>query len=119
MQTTVMFRDMPPSPSLQAAAERWVTRLEQVCDRIIGCHVSVEKPHHHRLHGSPFHVNIVLVVPSAHIAVSNQVNEDAYVAVADAFRAARRKLLEHSALQRDFVKPPSGGHYDGFVATKQ
>lgn len=119
MQTTVMFRDMPSSPSLQAAAERWVTRLEQVSDRIVGCHVSIEKPHHHRLHGSPFQVNIVLVVPGANIAVTNQLNLDAYVALADAFRAARRQLLEHTALQRDFVKPPSGGRYTGFVADKQ
>jgi ribosome-associated translation inhibitor RaiA len=110
---------MPVSPSLQAAAERWMTRLEQVSDRIVGCHVSIEKPHHHRLHGSPFQVNIVLVVPSAHIAVTNQLNQDAYVALADAFRAARRQLLEHADLQRDFVKAPAGGRYTGFVASKQ
>jgi ribosome-associated translation inhibitor RaiA len=119
MQSTVSFRDMPASPSLQAAAERWMTRLEQVSDRIIGCHVSIEKPHHHRAHGTPFQANIVLVVPGANIAVTNQLNQDAYVALADAFRAARRKLLEHSDLQRDFVKPPAGGRYTGFVADKQ
>lgn len=118
MQPTTTFRDMPPSPALQAAAERWVARLEQVSDRIVGCHVSIEKPHRHHLHGSPFQVNIVLVVPGAHIAVSNQPNADAYVALADAFRAARRQLLDHVDLQRGFVKPPAGGHYTGFVTNK-
>jgi ribosome-associated translation inhibitor RaiA len=119
MKMTTMFRDMPSSPSLQAAAERWLTRLEQVCDRIVGCHVSIEKPHHHRLHGTPFQVNIVLVVPGAHIAVTNQLNEDAYVALADAFRAARRQLLDHIKIQRDFVTAPAGSSHAGFVASKQ
>ena len=118
MQTSTTFRDMAPSPALQAAAERWMARLEQVSDRIVGCHVSIEKPHRHHLHGSPFQVNIVLVVPGANIAVSNQPHEDAYIALADAFRAARRQLLDHVDLQRGFVKAPAGGRYTGFVASK-
>jgi ribosome-associated translation inhibitor RaiA len=119
MQITTTFRDMPASPALQSAAERWVARLEQVFDRIVGCHVSIEKPHRHHLHGSSFQVNIVLSVPGAHIAVSNQPNLDAYVALADAFRAARRQLLDHVELQRGFVKAPTGGRYAGLVASKQ
>jgi ribosome-associated translation inhibitor RaiA len=109
---------MPPSPALQAAAERWVARLEQVSDRIVGCHVAIEKPHRHHLHGSPFQVNIVLSVPGGTIAVSNQVSQDAYVALADAFRAARRQLLEHVAGQRGFVKAPAGGRHAGLLANK-
>jgi ribosome-associated translation inhibitor RaiA len=118
MQITMTFRDMRPSPALQAAAERWVARLEQVFDRIAGCHVSIEKPHRHHLHGSLVLVNILLLVPGTHIAVSNQPNEDAYVALADAFRAARRKLLEYVDLHRDFVVPPAGGRYSGLVPDK-
>jgi hypothetical protein len=121
MQSTVSFRDMPASPSLQAAAERWMARLEQVSDGIIGCHVSVEKPHH-RLHGSPFHVRVVLIIPGAHISITDQINLDAYVALADAFRAARRRLLDHTDLQRGFVKAPAspaGGNHAGVVASKQ
>ena len=119
MQIITTFRDMPPSPALQAAAERWVARLEQVFDRIVGCHVAIEKPHRHHLHGSAFQVNIKLAIPGASIAVTNQLNEDAYVALADAFRAARRQLLEHARVQRGFVKAPAGGRYAGFVASKQ
>jgi ribosome-associated translation inhibitor RaiA len=119
MQITTTFRDMAPSPALQAAAERWVARLEQVSDRIVGCHVSIEKPHRHHLHGSSFQVNIVLNVPGAIIAVSNQPNLDAYVALADAFRAARRQLLDHVDHQRGFVKSPAGSRHAGFVASKQ
>ena len=118
MHITTTFRDMPPSPALQAAVERWGARIEHVSDRIVACHVSIERPHRHHLHGSPFQINIVLTVPGAHITVSNQSSDDAYVAVANAFRAARRQLLDHADLLRHFVKPPAGGRYTGFVATK-
>lgn len=117
MQMTTSFRDMPSNPSLQAAAERWVARLETVCDHIVACHVTIEKPRHH--HGTPFQVHIVLTVPGANIAVSNQPNLDAYVAVADAFRAARRRLLDHVGLQRNFVRAPAGSSQAGLVASKQ
>jgi ribosome-associated translation inhibitor RaiA len=118
MQISTTFRDMPPSPSLQAAAERWVGRLEQVYDRIVACHVTIERPHRHHLHGSPFQIHIAIAVPGENLAVSHQTSKDAYVALGDAFRAARRQLLDHVAQQRDFVKAPSGGRYAGFVASK-
>jgi ribosomal subunit interface protein len=106
MQIATTFRDMTPSPALQAAVERWAARLGHVSDRIVSCHVSIEKPHRHQLHGSMFQINIVLGVPGTHIAVSNQPHEDPYVALADAFRAARRQLVHHGDLQRQFVKAP-------------
>jgi ribosome-associated translation inhibitor RaiA len=118
MQVDTTFRDMVPSPALREAALRWATRLEHVSDRIVGCHVSIEKPHRHQLHGSPFQINVVLSVPGGRIAVSNQTNLDPYVALADAFRAARRQLVHHVDLRRHFVKGPAGGRYAGFVASK-
>lgn len=107
MQVATTFRDMLPSPALQAAVERWASRLEHVSPRIVGCHVSVEKPHRHHLHGSGFQISIVLTVPGAQLA-SSQVHEDPYAAVADAFRAARRQLVHHVDLQRQFVRRPTG-----------
>lgn len=106
MQLTTTFRDMPTSPALQAAIERWTARLAQVSQRIIGCHVAVEKPHRHHTHGSAFLIHIDLAVPGGHIAVSNKPDENPYVALADAFRAARRQLIQHLDLQRHFVKSP-------------
>jgi ribosome-associated translation inhibitor RaiA len=118
MKVVTAFRDMVPSPALEAAAQRWAARLEHLSARIVGCHVSVEKPHRHHLHGAPFQINIVLAVPGGQITVSNQTHLDPYVALANAFRAARRQLIDRSGLQRHFVKAPAGGHYTGFVANK-
>lgn len=104
MQITTTFRDMAPSPALEAAAQRWFARLQHVAPRMVGCHVTVEQPHHHHQHGSPFQINIVLVVPGAKLAVTHQSHEDAYVALADAFRAARRQLLDHADQQQGFER---------------
>lgn len=118
MQVITTFRDMECSPALQATVERWAARLEHIYDRIVECHVSIEKPHRHHLHGLPFEINVVLTIPGAQLTVSKQTSEDAYVAVANAFRTARRKLLDHTDLQRDFVRPRLGSRTAGFVATK-
>ena len=116
MQVATTFREMPPSPALQAAVERWAERLGQLSNRIVACHVAIEKPHRHHLHGSAFHINISLTVPGAQLAVSNQTHEDPYVAVADAFRAARRQLLHHGHVQRHFVRRSVADH--GFADAK-
>lgn len=118
MQITTTFRDMPPSASLQAAAERWVSRLEQVCDRIVGCHVTIERPQRNHLHGAPFQVHISIAGPGANLAVSHQTSKDAYVAIGDAFRAARRQLLDRVAQQRGLVGPAPGNGRERLVAGK-
>ncbi len=105
MQIATTFRDMTPSPALQAAVERWSERLDHLAARIVSCHVAVEKPHRHHTHGSGFRVTLTLTVPGASIAASRD-HLDPYVAVADAFRAARRQLVHHIEGQRTFVKPP-------------
>jgi ribosome-associated translation inhibitor RaiA len=100
MQIATTFRDMTPSPALQAAVERWASRLDHVSHRIVSCHVSVEKPHRHHLHGSAFQITVIVTVPGSQITVSNQPHEDPYVAVADAFRAARRQLVHRGVVRR-------------------
>jgi len=58
-------------------------------------------------------VRIDLTIPHRVISVSDGTNldhahEDIYVAIADAFRAARRQLLDHRDARREFVTPPAG-----------
>jgi cold shock CspA family protein len=51
-----------------------------------------------------YSVRIDLTVPGKELAISRQENEDAYVAVRDAFDAAARLLDEHTRQQRGDVK---------------
>ncbi|HEU4731015.1 MAG TPA: HPF/RaiA family ribosome-associated protein [Kofleriaceae bacterium] len=97
----VRFRDMDPSPALEAFAYRWAAKLANVFDRIERCEVVIERPHQHQRRGQPVHVRVSVTVPGAEIVVTDDhapdgVADDAYVAVRDAFRAARRQLVMHA-----------------------
>jgi len=107
--TTITFRTMDPSPSVEAAIGRWVERLTTAFARLERCDVVIDMPHRHGRHGNLFHVRIDLATPQKVIVVSTDPgqdhgHEDIYVAVADAFRAARRQLQDHARIQRGDVK---------------
>jgi len=111
MQTPVeiTFRSFPPSAAVERAIHRWVDRLEQVFGRITSCRVVIEVPHRHVGQGRTFHVRVDLAVPDHTISVGrdpgrDHAHEDVYVAVADAFRAARRQLQDRVHIQRGDVK---------------
>lgn len=102
MQNTVQitFRGMDASEAVQARVREAVAKLEQVQPRLTGCHVVVEAKHRHHHQGQIFHVSIDLTAPGFELAVNrdaekDHAHEDVYVAVRDAFDAARRKLVEH------------------------
>jgi len=86
-----------------------MAKLEQFCDHIIGCRVAVEAEHHHQHQGNLYKIRIDLSVPHKQIVVSRdhhdkQSHEDIYVALRDAFEAAKRQLEEHMRIQRGEVK---------------
>jgi ribosome-associated translation inhibitor RaiA len=94
---------------MEASIKSWVARLEHSYDRIQRCSVHVEVPHQHQRHGNLFHVRIALTVPGREIAVSREPeldpgHEDVYIAIADAFRAARRQLQDHARIRRGDIK---------------
>jgi ribosome-associated translation inhibitor RaiA len=105
----ITFRGMSSSPSVEVAIQSWVARLERSYDRVQRCSVLVELPHQHHRHGNQFHVRIDLTVPGREIAVSRDPacdpgHEDVYVAISDAFRAARRQLQDHVRTRRGDIK---------------
>lgn len=100
----ILFRDMAPSAAVEAAIERWATRLEHLYGRIQSCAVVVEQPHHHHRQGNRFRVQVDLSVPGREIATRGAEHENAYVAISEAFRAARRQLQDHARIQRGDVK---------------
>ncbi len=109
----ITFRDIPPSESVEQAIREKAEKLQRYYDRIISCKVVIESPHQHRQKGKLYHVRIDLVVPQGELVVSrdnhkNHAHEDVYVAVRDAFEAARRQLEHHAARQRGEVK-----HHEG------
>jgi len=127
----VTFRNIDASEAVERKVRERAAELERFFGRIIACHIVIERPKRRR-HGDPYRVGIDLTVPGKRIAIrrapgDDEAHEDVYVAVRDAFDAARRRLEDHARRVRGSVKahdaPPHGrvasliaeGDY-GFIA---
>lgn len=97
----ITFRNMPSSEAVEAKVKQRAIKLKRYFENILSCKVTIEAPHKHHHKGSIFQVNIDVSVPGKEIVVSrerglNHAHEDIYVAVRDAFAAARRQLEEYT-----------------------
>lgn len=97
----ITYRGMSPSDALSDHIREQAGKLEQFFDGIVGCHVVVEEPHRHQRQGKHFHVRVDLHVPGKEIVAGyghgeKDVHEDPYLAVSDAFEAARRQLQHYA-----------------------
>jgi cold shock CspA family protein/ribosome-associated translation inhibitor RaiA len=113
----ITFRDIPRSEALEANIREKAGKLDQFYEKIMACHVIVERPHGHHHQGQLYHVRIDLTVPGGEMVIKrdpkeHHAHEDPYVAVRDAFKAARRKLQDFARKQRGDIKshemPPHG-----------
>lgn len=100
----VTFRGMDHSPVLEQTIREKAAKLEQVYPNIMSCRVAIEEEGQHHRQGRQFNVRIDLHVPGHTFAVTHDHHEDAYVAVRDAFVAAKRRVQEELRLQRGEVK---------------
>jgi ribosomal subunit interface protein len=105
----ITYRGVEPSPAIEAKVRERMERLERFYDGIIGCHVTIETPHRHHHKGKVFEVRIDLAVKGGELLVGreparNHAHEDLYVAIRDAFDAARRRVQDHARRQRGEVK---------------
>jgi len=88
----VTFEGMTHDPSVEASVHRWVARLESASRPIHKASIAIERAGRRC---TAVCLKLELVDGTAPTATASR--EDAYVAVADAFRAARRQLLARSA----------------------
>jgi ribosomal subunit interface protein len=110
----VNFRNMDPSPAVEARIREKAAKLERFHDRIIGCTVVVEAPHRHHHKGKLYSVHIDISVPGKDLVVDrakplDHSHEDVYVAVRDAFNAAVRRLEDYTSKLRGDVKTSTRG----------
>lgn len=93
LQITV--RGFPQSEALETHIREKAAKLEEFFEHIVSCRVVVEIPHKHHQQGKQFNVRIDLGVPGNEIVVNRDHHEDVYVALRDAFAAARRQLEDY------------------------
>ncbi len=105
---------MDPSPAVEAQIESKVKMLERFFDRTIGCDVVIEAPAHHSRKGTPFNVRLEIAVPGGPPVVVSHPHhdrvdhDDAYVAIRDAFNAAKRQLQDRARKKRGEIKLHEG-----------
>lgn len=129
----ITFRDMAPSPAIEANIREKAAKFDALYDRIMSCHVIVEAPHRHHHKGKAYQVRIHLTVPGGELVINHApkrlaaakiprpeelekelaeshepskhgAHEDVYVALRDAFNAAGRKLQDHARRRRGKIK---------------
>lgn len=113
----VTFRNMDRSDAVEARVRERAAKLERFFEHVTSCRVVVEAPDRHHRKGKLYHVRIELGVPGKELVVSRHpkakhAHEDVYVAVRDAFDAARRQLEDYVRRLEGKVKshevPPHG-----------
>lgn len=113
----ISFRGLDHSDAVEQNVRERAQKLERFHDHIIGCRVVVEAPHQHHHKGGLFRVKIDITVPDGELIVNrspdqHHAHEDVYVALRDAFQAARRQLEGYTRKRRGKVKahevPPHG-----------
>lgn len=95
------FRNMDPSDAVAANIRERVENLERYFGRINSCRVVVVAPHRRHRKGKLYNLRIEVGVPGHNLIVDrnpseHHAHEDVYVAIRDAFDAARRQLEDHA-----------------------
>jgi ribosomal subunit interface protein len=100
----INFHDVPQSEALEARVREKAARLEAFYPRIMSCRVAIEAQHRHKHQGKHYAVRVDVRVPGREIVANRDHHEDVYVALREAFDAARRQLEEYAKVQRGDVK---------------
>jgi ribosomal subunit interface protein len=131
----ISFRDMEPSPAIEATIREKVARLDKFAGRITSCRVVVEHAGKHHVHGNQYNVRIDVTLPGDEVVATREPAEhkeykEIAIAIRDAFDSAARQLEDFVRRQRGDVKSRAqmpharvsklmpGGDY-GFLATPE
>ena len=100
----ITIRDMETSEALETHIRDKAQKLDEFFTNIMSCRVVVEMPHKHHHQGKHFNVRIDIGVPGNEIVVNRDHSEDVYIALRDAFNAAKRQLEDYARKIRGDVK---------------
>src|ERR1022692_2138389 len=93
----IIFKGMDPSEPGRVEVRAWLDKLGALTTPMIGGQVVIEAVDEGRREDRRYHVRMELTMPEGLVVVgpehpSNAAHEDVYVAIRNAFRAARRQL---------------------------
>lgn len=96
----VSLRGVAPSDALIRRIREKAQKLEHFYDRITACRVALALDGRHQPQGRQFSVHVGVKVPGGGIEVTREHDKNLYVALRDAFDAARRQLEDYAREQR-------------------
>jgi cold shock CspA family protein len=107
------YRRMDKSAAIERRVALWVARLEKIAPDLVRCAVVIEAPHRQHRQGNLFHVRVRLTLAGGGVVAARQsgldhAHADPFVAIRDAFRAARRELADRVRVRRGQIKEPAG-----------
>ncbi len=100
----ITIRDVENSEALETHIRDKAKKLDEFFNHIMSCRVVVEMPHKHSHQGKQFNVRIDIGVAGGEIVVNRDHAEDVYVALRDAFDAAKRQVEDYARKLRGDVK---------------
>src|SRR5512132_3097487 len=92
----VTFHGMAHSAALEEAIKERAAKLEHFYPHLVSCRAVVEEAARHKQQGNEFVVRLDIKVSGSEFAINHDRSEDPFVAVREAFDAARRQLDEHA-----------------------
>lgn len=116
MDLKIQFVGFPESEAVASAIQDHVDSLEKTCPQLLSCHVVVERPPRKQHQGGIYHIKIRMTAPGNIIVVDrepglNHAHEDVYVAIRDAFFAARRRVDEYMRVLGGNVKVKNNSNH--------
>ncbi|MCX8115708.1 MAG: HPF/RaiA family ribosome-associated protein [Burkholderiaceae bacterium] len=100
----ITMHGVQQSEALEAEIRERVAKLEQFYPRMISCRVTVDELSKHHRQGRQFTLRLDVHVPGKEIVVTRDRHEDIYVALREAFDAAKRQIEDVIREQRGDVK---------------
>ncbi len=95
---------MPRSEALEEAILDRAAKLDRFNPHVVSCRAVVEEVARHKQQGKEFVVRLDIKIPGGEVAINREHSEDPFVAMRDAFDAARRQLEDHARRKRGEVK---------------
>ncbi len=119
--TEITFKDIEKTPELEDFINKRIAKLEKICNYMISCRITIERPQKHPDTGNPHRVRINIKVPPSHEIIAKHtasqpdMHDPLTVIINKTFQAAERQLRELSKKQHGLVKVHSQQQVMGIV----
>lgn len=103
----IVMRHIEHSEALETRIREQIARLESFHPHIVGCRAVIEPLRRHGREGHAFQVRLEVRVPGKDLVATRTHDTDVFLALHEAYHAARRQLEEDIRHKRGEVKAHS------------